>query len=360
MPRKETTWIGVLGILIALVLCVGLTASCSSSDDDPAEVRSTGTVEFYANGEDFIRAPFVSKDGWEMAFDHFFVNLFGPTAVQGEVDSGSQTASVQSAFGDVRIQHAGHPHTGITAGTEHAALVGDYLVDLHQTPLEPEDDRTLVGFVSHLDGLSNRVFTGNYNSVNFNIKPVEISGGSYTGTCPAMDADACLDSAQAMHGYSLRMTGTATCVDASLCTPDEVVGFDIRLLPVLEGETALTSGLSWSSCTWVGEPLNPGLVVPNGTGWVEMTFHSDHIFGNGEEPDPDLDEFAPGFAPFRSVAAATGCQAGEDLCVTANQAQLRAAWEAGAALEPELQYAYGMLIYALGTLGHCGEGHCLH
>jgi len=351
------------GILLALVLCMGV-AACSSEDDPGVDDRSTGTLEFYANGEEFIREPFVAKDGWEVAFDHFFVNLFGPTAIQG-AEGGAHTASVQTSAGGARIQHAGHPHTGITTGTVHAALVGDYLVDLHQNPLtglDPDEERTLVGSVSHVDGLGNRVFTGNYNTVNFNIKPVQISGGSYTGTCPAMeDASACEAAALAMQGYSLRMTGRATCVEDSLCTLDEVVGFDIRLLPVLPGETALRSGIAWSSCTWEGEPLNPGLVVPDGTGWVEMTFHADHIFGDIEEPASDpINVFALGFTPFRSIAGDTGCDPGEAFCITADQAGLLAAWETGAALQPELQYAYPMLIHAVAGMGHCGEGHCLH
>jgi len=348
-----------LRILTALVLFAGMAAACSS-DDPVVENAETGTVDFYANGEDFIRLPFVSKDGWEIAFDHFFVNLFGPTAIQGEEESTSQTSSVQASLGGARILHAGHPHTGIAAGGVHAALVGDYLVDLHQTPLAPEDDRTRVGTVAHADGLGNLVYTGNYNTVNFNIKPVEITGGKYTGTCPAMDSGECEASAQAMQLYSLRMAGTATCVDDSFCVPGEVVGFDILLLPLLLGEDPEMCGMAWSSCTWVGEPENPGLVVKNGVGWVEMTFHSDHIFGNGEEPDPDLDDFAPGFAPFAAIAGAADCNPGEDRCIVANQAELRVAWDAAAGAEPELQYAYGMLIYSLGTIGHCGEGHCLH
>ena len=69
---------------------------------------------------------------------------------------------------------------------------------------------------------------------------------------------------------------------------------------------------------------------------------------------------APGFEPFNNLALADGCNPGEDRCITATQEELREQWSDLSDTYPELQYAYGMLIYSLGTLGHCGEGHCLH
>ena len=351
--RNRCVWpVLVAALFLGLVSC--------SSDDDAAEGNEgpvqTGTVEFMANGEDFIREPFVSKDGWEVAFDHFFVNIFGPTALQApwdDEDADARGASGRVAPGGVKPMHAGHPHTGIPAGEAHVALLGDFLVDLHQTPLAAQgEDRTLVGSVTDRDELGNLVRTGNYNSVNFNIKPVEREAGAYTGACPAMSAVDCEEAAEDMEGYSLRMVGTAS-------DGVETVGFDIRLLPVLDGD-AQASGIGWSSCAWEGDPASPGLVTAGGSGWVEMTFHSDHIFGNGEEPDPDLDDFAPGFEPLNKLAETGGCSPGEDRCIVATQEELREQWGNLVGTYPELQYAYGMLVYSLGTLGHCGEGHCLH
>ncbi len=43
-----------------------------------------GTLEFRANGEDFVRQGFVSKDGWDMAFDHLYVTLEDFTAYQSD------------------------------------------------------------------------------------------------------------------------------------------------------------------------------------------------------------------------------------------------------------------------------------
>ena len=41
-----------------------------------------GTLEFHANGEDFVREGFVSKDGWSINFDHVYIVLADITAYQ--------------------------------------------------------------------------------------------------------------------------------------------------------------------------------------------------------------------------------------------------------------------------------------
>ena len=41
-----------------------------------------GTLQFYANGEDFVRQGFISKDGWAIAFDHVYITLTSITAYQ--------------------------------------------------------------------------------------------------------------------------------------------------------------------------------------------------------------------------------------------------------------------------------------
>jgi len=41
-----------------------------------------GTLQLYANGEDFVRQGFVSKDGWSINFDHVYLTLADITAYQ--------------------------------------------------------------------------------------------------------------------------------------------------------------------------------------------------------------------------------------------------------------------------------------
>ena len=83
------------------VISTLLAAALAGCSDDPTEspVQATVTLEFFANGEDFIRQPFVSKDGWEIAFTGFYVNIYGPTAVQGVVEEEGTNMQVQVAYG---------------------------------------------------------------------------------------------------------------------------------------------------------------------------------------------------------------------------------------------------------------------
>jgi hypothetical protein len=53
--------------MVLAILVAGLLAGCGAQE--------TGTLQFQANGEDFVRQGFVSKDGWAITFDHVFVNL---------------------------------------------------------------------------------------------------------------------------------------------------------------------------------------------------------------------------------------------------------------------------------------------
>jgi hypothetical protein len=352
--------------VISTLLAAALTG-CSDDDLTENPAQATGTLEFFANGEDFIRQPFVSKDGWEIAFTGFYVNIYGPTAVQGVVEEEEPDMQVQVAYkssseGGLMPAHAGHPHTGISAGGDHVALDGDYLVDLHQTPEAPPEERTLVGTIARKDTFGNPVLTGNYNTINFSLKPVEFLGGYYAGTCPAMTDEECEEAAQGMvadeMAYTIRMKGAATCDDDQVCGAEETVGFDLLLLPVLDGNPD-QSGLAWSSCAWVGDG-RPGVVTANGTGNIEMTFHSDHIFGD-VEAGADLNDFAPGFAPFARLAIAdTSCGPAEDRCLIATEEDLYDGWLDLRDTDTEMEYVYGMLLYSLSTVGHCGEGHCLH
>ena len=72
-------------------------------------MRETGKLQFFANGEDFIRQPFIPKAGWEIAFTSFYVNIYGPTAIQGMVEEGepeAQTQVASRAFAEGRVMPA--------------------------------------------------------------------------------------------------------------------------------------------------------------------------------------------------------------------------------------------------------------
>jgi hypothetical protein len=65
-----------LTIALFIVLLAGLLTACLG--------KETGTLTFRANGEDFVRQGFVSKDGWSIQFDHVYVTLDDVTAYQTE------------------------------------------------------------------------------------------------------------------------------------------------------------------------------------------------------------------------------------------------------------------------------------
>lgn len=57
---------GIISLLIVLLLSVTVIT---------AQNEESGVLEFRANGEDFVRQGFVSKDGWNINFDHVYVSL---------------------------------------------------------------------------------------------------------------------------------------------------------------------------------------------------------------------------------------------------------------------------------------------
>jgi hypothetical protein len=80
----------------AIALVVGLSSGCANNspttktDSPPATGQATealpaeavGTLEIRANGEDFVRQGFISKDGWKIEFDHVYATLADVTAAQ--------------------------------------------------------------------------------------------------------------------------------------------------------------------------------------------------------------------------------------------------------------------------------------
>ncbi|NET62628.1 MAG: DUF4382 domain-containing protein [Symploca sp. SIO2E6] len=65
-------------------VATGLLFGCSQGEnqDETPVTQEQGKLEIRANGEDFIREGFVSKDDWQISFDHVYVNLADITAYQ--------------------------------------------------------------------------------------------------------------------------------------------------------------------------------------------------------------------------------------------------------------------------------------
>lgn len=73
-------WFG----LLPLFSCSNSQGANSPNNQGNNQVANNaeGTLQLRANGEDFVRKGFVSKDGWQISFDHVYVNLAEVKAYQ--------------------------------------------------------------------------------------------------------------------------------------------------------------------------------------------------------------------------------------------------------------------------------------
>ena len=199
----------------------------------------SGTLEVRANGEDFVRQGFVSKDGWNIEFDHVYVTLADVTASQSdppfEPGKGELVAQQQ-------VEIAEPVTVDLAAGDETA-------------------DPVLVGEISPAPA-------GRYNALSWEM-------------APAKDGPSA--------GYPLMLVGSATKVDAADATP---VAFEI----------SLNEPLAFTCGDFVGD-ARKGILTADKTADLEATFHFDHLFGDGTAPATDeINTGALGFEPIAQLA----------------------------------------------------------
>ncbi len=76
----------MLALIMVLLFSVMVFTGCAQEGNNPEETAKTGaeagTLDFVANGEDFVRQGFTSKDGWAISFDHVYITLADVTAYQ--------------------------------------------------------------------------------------------------------------------------------------------------------------------------------------------------------------------------------------------------------------------------------------
>lgn len=257
-----------MGKMVMVLLILGLIGGATLAQD-------SGTLTFRANGEDFVRQGFTSKDGWAIAFDRVLISLGEIRAYQTnppyDPDSGELTRS------------------GAMVG-----LAGTHVIDLAagDADAEPITIGTLTDAPS-----------GYYNAASWAL-------------VPAGDGD--------LADHTLLIEGTAVKDGAA-------VAFVLRF----DTQDRYTCG------AFIGDERK-GVLGAGADGEIELTFHFDHIFGDGDLPaDDSLNTLAPGFAPFAALAV--------DGALDVTLADLESA------LTPD---AYQLLVEILPTLGHTGEGHC--
>ncbi|MDY6969060.1 MAG: DUF4382 domain-containing protein [Spirochaetota bacterium] len=150
-------------------------------------------------------------------------------------------------------------------------------------------------------GKVENVKAGNYQSLKFNIRKTKT--GEYKG-------------------YSIVMKGKAYKKDKSV---DFIIKFNEEI--DYHGRDG-----------FVGDEVK-GLLLPCKSTTVEMTFHFDHIFGDAEaKADDHINIGSVGFDFFNRFA--------KKGCVDISQTDM------------ESSNGYNILVKAIWTLGHLGEGHC--
>lgn len=166
-----------------LLACGGPTAEAPTEDtasEPAAEVAEAdgdmGELEIRANGEDFVREGFVTKDGWEVSFDHVYVTLGDVTAYQSEPAFNAEAGGMPEA--SVMVNTEAPITVDLAAGDESADPV---LVETLSAP------------------------AGRYNALSWKM-------------VPAMAGDA--------EGYPIVMVGQAT-------KDGETIAFTLKLEPEL-------------------------------------------------------------------------------------------------------------------------------
>lgn len=226
---------------IALSSVIFTSVSHSNTHQVTAETTDTSSLSLVANGEDFVRQGFVSKDGWQIDFEKVYVNLASATAYAVDATFNPQKGDTKSAI-DYQEKVNLLEQTKTVDLAEGEAEAAPILVSQSNAP------------------------ENFYNALSFQLD----TAGS--------------DSAIA--GKTIALIGTAS-------KNGETVNFNLgfnRPIEYVCGE-------------FIGDERQ-GIVTPETSGKVEATFHFDHIFGDADTPATEaLNQDALGFQPLATLAS---------------------------------------------------------
>lgn len=155
--------------IVAIVVFTFFIIGCAVNNVEVASndaTSETGTLTFVANGEDFVRQGFISKDGWQITFDHVYVTLSEIEAYQAEPPYDAST--------------------GEAIEGEAVTLPGPYTLDLAAGDADAEP-LTI--------GAAADVATGHYNALGWKMVPATVDEAA---------------------GYTVRLQGTATKADTTI------------------------------------------------------------------------------------------------------------------------------------------------
>ncbi|MCC0177268.1 DUF4382 domain-containing protein [Waterburya agarophytonicola K14] len=233
---------------ISLLLCgitLGSVILTSSSHKNSNKIMAATTEEntlaLVANGEDFVRQGFTSKDGWEINFDRVYVNFSNAVAY-----------STKSSF---------EPQKGDTKKSIDYQNKVDFLTEAQTTDLAAGNGEAKPILVSEVE-----VNTGFYNALSWKL---DTAGGD-----------------SAIAGKTIALIGKAV-------KDGQTINFDLGF----NNPTEYICG------EFVGDERQ-GIVTADSPGQVEATLHFDHIFGDLDTPPEEaLNQDALGFEPIAKLAS---------------------------------------------------------
>ncbi len=154
------TWrFNLVGLVLLVALLLWGCGNVPTTASPAPSAAGTGTLEFRANGEDFVRQGFVTSDGWAISFDHLYVTLANLTAYQSDPPFDADAG--------------GEPQTAVQVSLEQPTTVDLAAGDVQAAPI-------LVGTVE--------AAAGHYNALAWEM--VRAADGPASGTVILMEGSA--------------------------------------------------------------------------------------------------------------------------------------------------------------------------
>ena len=239
--NRNLVKINTIALLSLLIASCSSETSESNNTSTVANNQGEATLNLVANGEDFIRQGFVTKDGWTMNFDRLDVNLSDVTAYQ-----------IEGAF---------EPKEGDKLDT-----------------LEYSEKVSLLDTPKVVD-----LAEGEADAEPIMVTNAEVTPGFYNAVAWKIDI---AEAESPLAGKTMVLQGTAS-------KDEQVINFDI----------SLNRPIQYLCGEYVGDERK-GIIQAGETGELETTFHFDHIFGDSEtSPDDALNVDALGFEPLAKLAS---------------------------------------------------------
>lgn len=239
--NRNLVKINTIALLSLLIASCSSETSESNNTSTVANNQGEATLNLVANGEDFVRQGFVTKDGWTMNFDRLDVNLSDVTAYQ-----------IEGAF---------EP----TEGDKLDTLEYSEKVSLLDTPKVVD------------------LAEGEADAEPIMVTNAEVTPGFYNAVAWKIDI---AEAESPLAGKTMVLQGTAS-------KDEQVINFDI----------SLNRPIQYLCGEYVGDERK-GIIQAGETGELETTFHFDHIFGDSEtSPDDALNVDALGFEPLAKLAS---------------------------------------------------------